>query len=305
MKRVMLDAGHGQHTAGKRTPDGIREWRLNQTVVSHVAALLKGYDVEIRHANDVTGVVDTPLATRIQRLRDFNPHLFVSVHHNAHLGTWGTATGTEVFVHNNASSASRNFADILAPRLSSRAGLRNRGVKTGNLAVLDGPKNIPAVLAEGGFMDTRSDHAVITSDKGQRAYASAIADSVVQFLGLRKVSNTIGGRTHKVVSGDTLFRLAQIYGTTVAKLQQANGMGNSTALRVGQMLQVPPATNQGIAVGSRVRINNNAQNWATGQQIPSWARGQVYGVVQVRNGGNEFLLSGITSWIRKADVTIA
>jgi len=43
-----------------------------------------------------------------------------------------------------------------------------------------------------------------------------------------------------VQPGDTLFRLSQAYGITVTQLQSANCMGNSTFLRVGQSLYVPP-----------------------------------------------------------------
>jgi len=43
-----------------------------------------------------------------------------------------------------------------------------------------------------------------------------------------------------VQPGDTLFRLSQAYGITVTQLQNANCMGNSTLLRVGQTLHVPP-----------------------------------------------------------------
>ena len=57
-------------------------------------------------------------------------------------------------------------------------------------------------------------------------------------------------------------------------------------------------------VGSRVRVNNTAQSWATGQRIPSWVRGQTYTVQQIRNNNNELLLSGIISWIRRSDVTL-
>lgn len=44
----------------------------------------------------------------------------------------------------------------------------------------------------------------------------------------------------RVLPGETLFRLAIRYGTTVAQLQQANCMGNSTILRNNQLLWVPP-----------------------------------------------------------------
>ncbi len=43
-----------------------------------------------------------------------------------------------------------------------------------------------------------------------------------------------------VQPGDTLFRLSQAYGITVAQLQSANCMGTSTLLRVGESISVPP-----------------------------------------------------------------
>lgn len=42
-----------------------------------------------------------------------------------------------------------------------------------------------------------------------------------------------------VRSGDTLYRLAQLYGVSVARLQQANCMGTSTILIAGTRLYVP------------------------------------------------------------------
>ncbi|HTX92941.1 MAG TPA: LysM peptidoglycan-binding domain-containing protein [Anaerolineales bacterium] len=45
---------------------------------------------------------------------------------------------------------------------------------------------------------------------------------------------------YTVQTGDTLYRLSQAFGVTVAQLQQANCMGNSSLLRPGQKLYVPP-----------------------------------------------------------------
>ena len=59
-----------------------------------------------------------------------------------------------------------------------------------------------------------------------------------------------------------------------------------------------------IEVGSRVRVNNTARTWATGQTIPSWVHGQVYTVQQLRHSGEEVLLQSINSWIRSRDVTL-
>lgn len=62
--------------------------------------------------------------------------------------------------------------------------------------------------------------------------------------------------------------------------------------------------NNTIRVGSRVRVNQNAQRWVTGQGIPNWVRGQTYTVQQMRNNNNELLLSSVMSWIRRNDVTL-
>ena len=49
-----------------------------------------------------------------------------------------------------------------------------------------------------------------------------------------------GWVTAIVQPGDNLFRLSQAYGVTVAELQKANCMGNSTLLQVGKAIYVPP-----------------------------------------------------------------
>jgi LysM repeat protein len=46
-------------------------------------------------------------------------------------------------------------------------------------------------------------------------------------------------RTHIVQPGDTLFRIALLYGTTYPQLQRANCMGSSTIIYAGQRLWVP------------------------------------------------------------------
>ena len=73
-----------------------------------------------------------------------------------------------------------------------------------------------------------------------------------------------------------------------------------------------PAINQGqqadntpkseISAGNQVKVKFGANNWATGQAIPNWVKGRTYSVAQV--SGSRVLLSGINSWINKADVEI-
>ena len=45
---------------------------------------------------------------------------------------------------------------------------------------------------------------------------------------------------YRVRKGDNLGKIAARYGTTVAAIQAANGMGSKTALQIGQKLKIPP-----------------------------------------------------------------
>ena len=110
--------------------------------------------------------------------------------------------------------------------------------------------------------------------------------------------------THTVRAGDTLSAIARQHRTTVSELQRLNNIANVNLIRVGQVLRLPTTIDNTIRVGSRVRVNNTAQNWSTGQRIPSWVRGQTYTVQQMRNNNTELLLSNVISWIRRSDVTL-
>lgn len=94
-------------------------------------------------------------------------------------------TGTEVYWHTYGTAEDKKVAGIVAPKLASKTGMRNRGVKQAQFAVLG--CNATAILVEGGFMDTKSDYEIITSDKGQQQYAEAVAESIIEYLGLKKV----------------------------------------------------------------------------------------------------------------------
>lgn len=124
--------------------------------------------------------------------------------------------------------------------------------------------------------------------------------------------------THKVVSGDTLSRIAAKYGTTadaIYKLNldvmQARGIN---FLRVGWVLKVkststvakpapapqPAPAPTKIFVGDKVRVTGT--RYATGQKIPSWVKAITYKVAEVDTRNNRVRLSLINSWVKITDV---
>lgn len=186
-KIIALDAGHGLKTAGKQTPDGIKEWTLNDKVRDKVVAMLDGYDVAFVFPDNNEGNTDEGLTARRTMYLNKKVDVAVSIHHNAYTGTWNNATGVEVYVDRNATAEDRRLAKCIHTRLVANTGMKDRGIKEANWAVIN-QNSIPAVLTEGGFMDNKKDYAIITSDAGQTAYAKAITDGLIEFLELEKVT---------------------------------------------------------------------------------------------------------------------
>lgn len=183
--RIAIDAGHGINTPGKRTPDGIHEWSLNNDVANYIAQFLNSYATIIR-TDDTSGQSDIPLADRRNKAIN-NADLLISIHHNAlEDNRFTTATGVEVYSHtNHGTKQAKELAALLVNQISSNTGLRNRGAKQARFAVI-ATSQIPAVLCEGGFMDGRQDSFYIRTEEGKMAYAKAVADVVIKYFGLKQ-----------------------------------------------------------------------------------------------------------------------
>ena len=232
--KIALDAGHGLKTAGKRTPDGIHEWELNDKVRDKVVALLKDYDVKFVFPDNNEGNTDEGLVSRRTMYVKEKVAAAVSIHHNAYTGKWNNATGVEVYVDNNSTSKDEKLADCIYGRLVKYTGLKGRGIKKADWTVIY-QNQIPAVLVEGGFMDGKEDYKVITSDAGQEAYAKAIAEGLIEFLGLKKKTTTTTKKpatttTKKVTATGTADYLDKsLAGTyvTTANLHMRNDAGTT------------------------------------------------------------------------------
>jgi len=191
---INLDAGHGINTAGKRSPDGVREWTLNNAVVLEIIKLLSAYECTVFRLDDPTGQTDVAIDVRRSK-GERNGGILVSIHHNAFEGKWGNHTGTETFygqtTFNGAAvnSKSKELANDIQDNAVRLVPLKNRGVKSSNsYGVIR--TSIPAVLVEGGFYDSTVDFPIITSADGQKKYAQAVCEGIVSFMGLKKKDGT-------------------------------------------------------------------------------------------------------------------
>ncbi|MGG0657460.1 N-acetylmuramoyl-L-alanine amidase family protein [Rummeliibacillus pycnus] len=181
---IAIDAGHGKFTRGKQSPDGEREWNFNNKVVqSIVSELNKQPLVQYVRVDDQTGKTDRSLADRVQIANRKKADLYISVHHNANNGKWGNWSGVETFVmtpkENNLKST--QLAELIHPKVVTAMSLKDRGIKESNFYVLR-ETEMPAILIEGGFMDSLIDIKRLRDNQRLSKQGIAIAQGIIQYI---------------------------------------------------------------------------------------------------------------------------
>lgn len=172
MKKIIVDAGHGSDTLGKRSPDGtLREFMFNEAVAINLKKLLsvQGFTVIFSH----DGTRDVALSERISLANKLRVAAFVSIHANAYGTNWNDANGIETYTCLRPSKTSLIMAECVQQSLYLRTGRKNRGVKKGDFAVLRETK-MPAILVECGFMTNKTEANLLKSPAFQQECAEAI-----------------------------------------------------------------------------------------------------------------------------------
>lgn len=179
IKTVVLDAGHGYNTKGKRSPfDDTREWYLNATIATLLQDKLLKEGYSVIRTDDISGVKDISLLSRCSTSNKANADLFISIHHNAGLnGRHGG--GTSVYWY--SSKAERMIqARNLYNAIVNETGLRGNRAQTTikyPFYVLKHTK-APAFLIENGFMDGVDDWPIIKT----KEHAEKTANGIYNFI---------------------------------------------------------------------------------------------------------------------------
>lgn len=202
--KIVIDAGHGPETPGKRSPDGsLREYQFNSAVAQYLAdELLHKYEgVEILFTHDDSR--DVPLKERTDRANAWGADLFVSIHANAAgNGGWSSAEGIETFVYKTFPQKAVAVAAAVQNQLVKATGRRDRGVKAADFHVLRETR-MTAILVECGFMTHRQECELLKSEAYRRKCAEAIVAGIVETYGLRrkKAESSTSPSDHPKVSG--------------------------------------------------------------------------------------------------------
>lgn len=189
-----MDNGHGNNTAGKRSPDGnLLEYQYTRDMAKSIFNTLKslGYNVELL----VPEIYDVPLSERVRRINqhcnDYGASnvVVVSIHINAAgNGTqWLSARGWSVYT-----SKGKTMSDELAIIMCEEAEKSHIDFKIRkdmsdgdadweeNFTILTKTK-CPAVLSENFFMDNEDDVDFLLSQTGKDVVKNIHINSIIRY----------------------------------------------------------------------------------------------------------------------------
>ena len=193
--KILIDAGHGIDTPGKRSPDGLfREYLWNRQVADLILEGLVSAGVDASLV--VTETNDVSLRNRVNRVNTIcnrlgaSNVLLVSIHANAagNGSAWMNAKGWSCYT-----SRGKTKSDQVAECLydAFEAEFQDRKIRKDmsdgdrdweeNFYVLQKSK-CPAVLLENFFYDNREECAWMLQEETKKRIASAAVKGIIKYI---------------------------------------------------------------------------------------------------------------------------
>lgn len=191
--KIAYCAGHDRNTPGKRVPADLdtnetREWLLNDRVARHFAEAAKEYGIELLRADDPTGNTFVDIPERTAKANAWGADLYLDIHHNAGIG--GGFGGGVVAYSYPGSQKGAAFRNAIYEAVISAGGLKGNRSQPLQEKAFDSLRftDMPAVLMEYGFMDSRADAPVILTESYAKTVAYATMAGIAKAAGLTKPS---------------------------------------------------------------------------------------------------------------------
>ena len=186
------------------------------------------------------------LSKRCRAANYGNVDIFISIHHNACPGGYGSECLCIKGGQQNA--LSERLSKVILEEVC-KLGFRNRGVKDRRDIYVINNTTMPAIIVECAFIDSAKDMNGYESEK----MAEAIFRGVCRFYGMSvsgiegnldetSSSGDQGGTSspkyHVVQKGDTLWGISRKYGVSIDRLVEMNGIEDRKRIYVGQKINL-------------------------------------------------------------------
>lgn len=164
---IVLDPGHGGSDTGALAASGQPEKRYTLAVAKLVAQKLREKGAKVIMTRDQDKNVS--LSARPQTAMTASANAFISFHFDSSDET-NTASGYTCYYYHTGDS--KRLAKAVDSQMTSLP-LTNRGVLFGNFLVIR-DNSVPAILIEGGYLNTEKDFKLIQSKTYQEKYANNV-----------------------------------------------------------------------------------------------------------------------------------
>lgn len=184
---VLLDAGHGKNTKGKRSPDGVfQEWEFNRDILRRVRERLESIGVvsfPVVYEDD-----DVSLTGRVSRVNEMCERIaldgcvLLSIHANAagNGSRWMTASGWECYTTKGKTQSDalaeclyESFSEKFPDKRMRKDTTDGDCDKEAAFAMIQKTR-CPAVLLENFFYDNREECEWLMMEKTRDQIAAAI-----------------------------------------------------------------------------------------------------------------------------------
>lgn len=196
MLKIVLDAGHGGSDPGA-IGNGLKEKDVNLLLAMKTGANLEARGAKVLYTR-ATDIFIT-LEERAKIANRWKADFFFSFHVNS---SAGIASGFESFIYSEVNggktAAYQNVIHRKIAAVFASVGVHDRGQKKANLAVLR-ETNMPACLAEYGFINSAKDAALLMNESFLDRLAQATADGIAEALGLPKAVQPACDKTAEAI----------------------------------------------------------------------------------------------------------
>lgn len=177
--RIVIDPGHGGKDPGATSVSGREEKDFTLALAEKVYKRLE-QDSMFEPVLTRTSDEFIELEDRSKVANELHANAFISLHGNTYEGS-EPVSGTETYYYNRG-DGSYELAEMIHQHLIEALGFRDRGVRQEGWKVLR-TSEVPAVLAEIGFLTNAENESDLFSEAGQDKAAQAIVDALKRYFG--------------------------------------------------------------------------------------------------------------------------
>lgn len=186
--KVVLDAGHGGIDPGKVGVNDVEEKEINLAIAKKVKALLEEEGIEVvmtREDDEMLGGQDgkstkvADMKARVAMINEEAPALAVSIHQNSYHQEG--VKGPQVFYYTH-SDEGRKAGEIMQEALNTLDTDSSHKAKANDAYYLLKRTEVPAVIAECGFLSNWEEAELLSGEEYQQEVAQAIVSGIKAYM---------------------------------------------------------------------------------------------------------------------------